>query len=317
MILTLRSFGFIFCVKIITFHFLIKPQGLNVAFQSDSYTRALYSGLLEVKPLRVVDLPDQDGATEGVLSGSGVDAYLLVAIAEGNVKQDLAKLKESYNSGVLDLTGSAHAGRSETAWSNVQKDVALQNKKKGKSGSYHVKSSWTVGGKGVWEEDPPFYLYISKPQDARVVFTVMDDNVVGENIIIGSTFRKLSDLIPNASKGDPVEAAKAAIMQKIKKGADPNSITNDDLKDLVVQEWKGSLPLNIIPKKKDKGGQVAGAMMAGAMVAGPAGAAVGGLIGNLYEGMVSNFTFCSFGFDPYFKYIFQNVIVSIFRQEEN
>lgn len=270
------------------------PQGLNIAFQSDSFTRTLYNGLLEIQPIRVTDLPNQDDTAEGVLSGGGVDAYLLVAIAEGHLQQDLDALSETYNSGVLDLKGSAHAGRSATAWSNIKKEVAIRNKKAGKSESaaYHIPSTWTKGGVGVWEEDPPFYLYLQKPQDARIVFTVVDDNIVGENRVIGSAFRKLVNLIPNAAEQNAVGAAKAAIMQKLKEGGADDikkSLSGDasnlDLKDLVAQEWKGSLPLNIIPKKKDKGGQVAMGTMAGAMVAGPAGAAVGGLIGNLYEGM--------------------------------
>ena len=261
---------------------------MNVAFQSDAYTRTLYNGLLEVQPIKVVDLPDQDDTAEGVLSGSGVDAYLLVALAEGHVKEDLKTLKETYNSGVLDLKGSAHAGRSNTAWSNMRKEVALENKAKGKSGSYHIKSSWTTGGKAVWEEDPPFYLYVQKPQDVQIVLTVMDDNIVGENLVIGSTYRKLADLMPNIAlgNGDPVQMAKASLNQRFS-GRDKSTLTEKELQDLVVQEWKGDLKLNKIPRKKDKGGQVAMGTVAGAMVAGPAGAAVGGFLGNLYEGQVS------------------------------
>jgi len=61
-------------------------------------------------------------------------------------------------------------------------------------------------------------------------------------------------------------------------------MSEKEMRELVVQEWKGTVPLNIIPRKKDKGGQVAMGTVAGAMVAGPAGAAVGGFLGNLYEG---------------------------------
>lgn len=261
------------------------PQGTNVAFQSNAYTRSLYNGLLEVQPLRAVDLPNEDSAAESMMSGDGVDAYLLASIVEGKQKEDLEALKKQYNSGVLELSGSAHAGRSNTAWGNVREKAAMDNLKNGKSGSYHIEKTWTAGGQAVWEKDPPFYLYVQDPKDATIVFTVMDEDIAAEDYPIGSAFRKLTKLLPNLNNGDPMEAAKATVLQKLKNRQSDEPLDPKEIQKLVVQEWEGDIPLNIIPIKKDKGGQVATGVMVGAAVAGPVGAAVGALAGNLYEGM--------------------------------
>ena len=55
----------------------------------------------------------------------------------------------------------------------------------------------------------------------------------------------------------------------------------------MAEEWTDSMKLTSKPKKKDKNSQIAAGAAAGAMVAGPAGAALGGLIGSIYEGDVS------------------------------
>merc|ERR1740136_46567 len=96
-------------------------SGLNVAFQSQSFTRSLYSGLLRITPLSCSDLPDDDSTSESLLTGSGVDAYLLVAVAEGRSTADVTQIEtDRYSGGVTALAGCAHVGRSTTAWSNVQ-----------------------------------------------------------------------------------------------------------------------------------------------------------------------------------------------------
>ena len=127
------------------------------------------------------------------MTGGGVDAYLLVAVAEGKWKEDLDIIeKEKFNDGVLNLKGCAHVGRSSTAWSNVDQKKAKRQKTRGEgSGSYHIKSSWGKGGQAVWEDDDPFYLYVQDPKEARLVFTVMDDDIVGAGSPIGSTSRRL------------------------------------------------------------------------------------------------------------------------------
>ena len=61
---------------------------MNVAFVSSAFTRHLYKGLVEVKPIRCFDLPDEDDTAEGVLSGGGCDASLVVAAIEGTWKED-------------------------------------------------------------------------------------------------------------------------------------------------------------------------------------------------------------------------------------
>lgn len=255
------------------------PQGLNVAFQSDAFARSLYNGLLEITAIRADDLPDEDDTAEALVSGGGVDAYLTVAVVEGHVETDVRLLdEERHHAGVRDLRGSAHAGRSTTAWSNVDRKEAAKRAARGGDAAYHVPSTWTKGGAAVWEDDPPFYLYVQNPADARLVFTVADDDVLavgegdGNDDVIGSASRKLTELLPG------VDDFLKSVAKKLR---GRTSVSPKD----VALEWRGTLPLDVIPRKKDKGGQVAMGAMAGAMVAGPAGAAVGGFLGNVFEGL--------------------------------
>jgi hypothetical protein len=75
-------------------------SGLNVAFLSSSYTRSLYSGIVEVTPLKATDLPDEDDAAESVMTGGGIDATLLVSVVEGAWKEDVEMLeKEQFHNG--------------------------------------------------------------------------------------------------------------------------------------------------------------------------------------------------------------------------
>lgn len=260
-------------------------SGLNVAFQSTAFTRSIYKGLLQIKPIKCTDLPDEDDTAEGLITGSGTDAYLLVAVAEGKWKEDIELIeKEKYNDGVLALKGCAHVGRSSTAWSNIDEKKAKKLKEKGEgSGSYHIKSSWGKGGQAIWD-DEPFYLYVQDPKNARLVFTVMDDDVVGKGSPVGSTSRRLSDIFPVAKVDDPLTTVKEEVIAKIKRGEKVDFNDTESLLKNIAQEWEGSMKLTSKPRKRDKNGQIAAAAAAGAMVAGPAGAAVGGLLGSLYEG---------------------------------
>ena len=266
-------------------------KGLSIAFLSPSFTRNLYKGLLQVTPIKCTDLPDEEDAAESLITGGGTDAYLMVGVVEGKWKEDLRIIeKERYHNGVRDLMGCAHVGRSSTAWSNVNEKQGKANKAKGKSGAYHIKSSWGKGGQALWEGDEPFYLYIQEPSDARLVFTVLDDDIVGEGDVIGSAHRKLSDVIPAAAKGDPVQAMKEALLAKLqaeqKSPEELNKLSGESLAEAVLQEWEDEIKLTSKPRKKDKGGQTAQAAVVGAMVAGPMGAAVGAAVGQLYEGEI-------------------------------
>ena len=191
-------------------------SGLNVAFLSPSFTKTLYNGLLCITPIAAYDLPregasseSKGGIVESILSGSGTDAYLLVAVAEGNWKEDIADIDKAgtYHDGVLALNGCAHIGRSNTAWSNVDEKKVLKNqqkqqkalmKKKKKNASSSsdvpVSASYYIppvdaslfekmgvnqkGGTAVWKNDPSFYLYVQDPKKARLAFTVMDDKKI-------------------------------------------------------------------------------------------------------------------------------------------
>ena len=205
---------------------------------------------------------------------------------------------------VLDLAGCAHVGRSTTAWSNIDQAKAKRNKASGSSGAYHIKSSWGRGGQAIWEEDPPFYLYVQDPSTARLVFTIFDEDVVGSGQPIGSAHRKLVDLIPSAKSKD-ITALKSSVIEKLNSTGKLQEairiITNEDgeeetiidqelvqqaINELVSTDTTASIKMTSKPRMKDKGGQRALGMAAGAMVAGPAGAAVGGILASFYEGEV-------------------------------
>ena len=284
-------------------------SGVNVAFLSPAYTRSLYKGIMEITPLRASDLPDEDDAAESLITGGGVDAALLVSVVEGAWTEDIKKLeKEQFHDGVLDLAGCAHVGRSSTAWSNVDEKKARRNKAKGGSGAYHIKSSWGRGGQAVWEDDPPFYLYVQDPKTARLVLTLFDEDIVGGGQPIGSAHRKLSELLPNAVKNsnDAVSMLKTQVIEQLKQSGrlqeaisiqvnpetgEEETIIDQDIIQQAIMEGYGSgttssIKMTSKPRKKDKGGQRAIGMAAGAMIAGPLGAAAGGVLASMYEGQV-------------------------------
>ena len=284
-------------------------KGTNVAFLSAAYTRSLYKGIIEVTPIRASDLPDDDDAAEKLITGGGVDATLLVSVVEGAWTEDIKKIeKETYHNGVFDLAGCAHVARSSTAWSNVDEKKAKRNKEKGGSGAYHIKSSWGKGGQAVWEDDPPFYLYVQDPTSARLVFTLFDDDVVGGGAPIGSAHRKLSELLPGAQKtnNDAISMMKSQVIEQLKQSGklqeaisiqtnpdtgEEETIIDQDVVLKAINESYGSgttasIKMTSKPRIKDKGGQRALGMAAGAMVAGPIGAAAGGVLASMYEGQV-------------------------------
>jgi hypothetical protein len=262
---------------------------MNVAFVSNAFTRSLYKGLVEVTPIQITNLPDEQDTAEGLMSGSGTDAYLMVANIEGQWKEDIQKLeKETYHDGVLGLLGAAHVGKSRTAWSNVNIHKSKATARKtGQAIPYHVPSSWGKGGQAVFPDEPPFYLYIQDPKTARLVFTVMDADVIGEDDPIGSAHKRLTDLIPFArlSGQEVIDRVKGEILDKIKRGEVLN-LEEESALMLKSEGWTGKLKLTSKPRKKSKNSQVAMGAAAGAMVAGPMGAAVGGFLGSMYEGEV-------------------------------
>lgn len=265
-------------------------QGLRVAFCSVAYTRQLYKGVLEVRVRTCTNLPqDESNTAERMLSGNGADACVLVAALEGAWKQDVQRLeKEQYHEGVLDLSGAAHVGRSTTAWANVnQKQSQAAVRKTGRALPYHIPGGWGKGGQAVWPEtEEPFYLYVQDPATARLVVTILDDDkLAGAGTPIGSTYKRLAELIPQAAL--PPEKLLTSLKQEL---IDQVQNGNLDLLDdaskikLGAKTWDGVLKMTSKPRKKDKNGQVLAAAAAGAYVAGPVGAAAGALLGSFYEG---------------------------------
>ena len=264
-------------------------QGLKVAFVSLSFTRQLYKGLVEVTVLKCTGLPEDDSATERFLSGSGVDACLLVAALEGSWKEDVQLLeKEQYHEGVLDLTGAAHVGRSSVAWAHTtEKKSQLNKRQRGVALPYHIPAGWGKGGQAVWPEPEPFYLYVQNPATARLIFTVFDADKVGIGKAVGSTHKRLAELIPQArlTFQQLVTDLKGELVEKVKAG-DLDSLDENAVIQLGAKSWQGELPLTSKPPKKDKTSQIVAGAAAGAYLAGPVGAAAGAVIGNFYEGQV-------------------------------
>lgn len=268
-------------------------KGMDVAFVSNAYTRNLYKGLLQIQPVKAIGLPDEDDTLESITTGGGTDAYLSVAALEGDWKEDVDMLeKEMYHQGVRDLSGAAHVGRSSTAWSNVdEKKSQMTKKQTGRASAYHIPSSWGRGGQAIWTEDEqPFYLYVQDPASARLVFSIMDDDVVGDGDVIGSAHKKLTELIPQAklSQKDLIDELKGEMLKKIQSGDMSGMDLDGDLAKvkLGARTYEGTIKMTSKPKLKSKGGQVAAGVAAGAMVAGPIGAAAGYALANMYEGEV-------------------------------
>jgi hypothetical protein len=281
-------------------------QGLNVAFCSPAFTRGLYKGLVEITPIRCIGLPDEvegGGGAEALVTGKGVDAAVLVAAIEGSWKQDVELLDGTeYHQGVLDLTGAAHVGRSETAWSNVDQKMSETLKRRyGKASPYHVPAGWGKGGQAYWPEPEPFYLYLQDPARARLVFSILDDNKIGQGTVVGSAHRRLADLIPQArlSPENALEDLKREFLRELaasgsgKDGIDVlaslGGLNETSKIRLGAKTWKGSVKMTSKPHKKDKNSQILAGAAAGAYVAGPVGAAVGGLLGSMYEGSIDGY----------------------------
>ncbi|GKY91437.1 hypothetical protein MPSEU_000116000 [Mayamaea pseudoterrestris] len=264
-------------------------KGLNVAFLSQAFTRNLYQGLVEVTLQKCTGLPEDESTVERILSGNGVDAKLLAAIIEGSWQEDLELLeREQYHQGILDMTGAAHVGYSSTAWANVdEKQSQVAKRQRGKQSPYHVPGGWGRGGQAIWPEPEPFYLYVQNPAEARLVLTVMDAARVGDGSAVGSTHKKLTDLIPHA-KLRPEELIDSAKKEILKQIAEGKIEALDDTSKILMgaHAWEGSLPLTSKPRKKDKNSQIMAGAAAGAFAAGPVGAAAGALIGSFYEGQV-------------------------------
>lgn len=263
---------------------------MSVAFCSQAFTRNLYKGLVEIKVEKITDLPDDDNGAESLLTGGGVDAYLLVAAIEGQWTEDVRLIeKEAYNDGVVGLVGAAHVGRSRTAWANVNENKSKNAKRKdGQALAYHIKSSWGSGGQAIFDDEPSFYLYVQEPAKVRLVFTVMDDDIVGDGDPVGSAHRKLTELIPTAAFTGKtlIDKLKANVIEKYKRGEvqDLDELLPDDLG--LNEMWDGEIKLTSKPRIKDKKGNMAIGVAAGAVIAGPVGAAAGAFLSQMYEGQV-------------------------------
>ena len=330
-------------------------RGMNVAFLSQEFTKSLYKGLVEITPLEASDLPDEVketklsrrpdddsndgksstiGVVETLATGDGVDACILCAAVESSgVPEDLDVLKQKRHAGVWELSGAAHVGRTETAWSNVREPKSRQAAKRdGKALPYHVPSGWGRPAKAIWPEssnddkaeadstsnkrnvlpgnhDFRYYVYVQDPSTVRLLFTLQDDDVIGNGTPISSTSIQLSQYLPQVkyTQEELIEKVKSQVMAKIKSGElnDPTTIAlltgssgddgnlpskralDDHIMTLLSQnlgDWEGDLKLDVAPPRASKNDQMALGAAAGAWLAGPVGAAAGAAVGLLYDG---------------------------------
>jgi hypothetical protein len=214
--------------------------------------------------------------------------------------------------GNINQQQAAAAAASNRSKNNKDKD----KKDKRNSGAYHIPSSWGKGGTAVWENESPFYLYVQDPQTARLVFTLFDEDIIGGGHAIGSAHSKLVDLLPKLrvttnnkdANNNNIDMLKSNVINMLKQSGklqdaikvqiDPNTgieqteINEDVIMDAINNSYlkssttKASIKMTSKPRMKDKGSQRIMGMTAGAMVAGPVGAAVGGMLANMYEGEV-------------------------------
>lgn len=282
-------------------------KGMNVAFVSSAYTRNLYKGMVEVTPIECRDLPEEDDTIESLTTGNGVDVCLMCAVVEGSLwKEDLKVLDSDKNhNGVMSLSGSAHVGRSRTAWANVNENKSKATERKtGTPEPYHVPKAFMKPSRSVWPEgERPFYLYVQDPENVRLVISLFDDDVIGDGSIISSTSVDLKSLIPRAGE-DLVETIKNDLVQKMVAEARESGATSseeliaaidmDEINSKILKaldevankdyKWEGDLKMTAKPRIENKNGQMAAGAAAGAMVAGPLGAAAGAAFGAFYEG---------------------------------
>jgi hypothetical protein len=268
-------------------------KGMNVAFSSPAFTKNLYKGMVEVTPIKCTGLPDEDDNIQAALTGGGADAKILVAAVEGQWEDDIELLKQGYHEGILDLTGAAHVGKSSTAWSNINmKKSDAAKKKTGKALPYHIPKSWGKDAEAVWPEDEPFYIYVQDPENCQLLFTLFDDDVIGDGSALGSTFTSLAEVLPQVklSEQEMINKLKTDVLKRIQSGEiSPDQIDEEISKAVsrnIKEAWEGELKLTSKPRIKNKNGQMTMGAAAGAMVAGPVGAAVGAALGSLYEGQI-------------------------------
>lgn len=141
---------------------------------------------------------------------------------------------------------------------------------------------------------------------ARLVFTLFDEDVVGGGSPIGSSHKKIVELLPETRSKDAVSMIKGQVIENLKNSGrladaikvevnpetgEEETVVDEDvvlqaITDLYSTGTTASIKMNSKPRKKDKGMQRNIGMAAGAMIAGPAGAAVGGILANMYEGEI-------------------------------
>ena len=103
------------------------------------------------------------------------------------------------------------------------------------------------------------YLYVQDPASVRLIFSIMDDDMIGEGDVIGSAHMKLADIIPQAklSQEALIQELKEEVLTQIKQNGDFD-IDNDLAKvKLGARTWQDWIKMTSKPKKKDKKGQVA------------------------------------------------------------
>mmetsp|Transcript_34102 Transcript_34102/g.78720 ORF Transcript_34102/g.78720 Transcript_34102/m.78720 type:complete len:427 (-) Transcript_34102:1636-2916(-) len=267
-------------------------RGLNVAFMSTAYTASLYAGVLQATAVSCSDLPDDRETAESLLTGSGVDAYILAAILEDDRsdKTETEAVAKKFGEGVVALETCSHVGRSTTVWANWKE--GKNDYREGPSNrAYYEPSTWTRGGKAFWgPNETTMNIYVSNPLKSTLVLSICDEDRTKEDEVVGSTAVRLTSLL-KIGKQNVGKAifGKALANVRAKTGTGETKVGDEYLTDANsdnVAEWEGDIKMTSRPRKKDKGGNIATGVAVGAMVAGPMGAAAGALVGNLIEEQV-------------------------------
>jgi hypothetical protein len=97
------------------------------------------------------------------------------------------------------------------------------------------------GGVHKWKSDNCFYLYTRNPDTVMLAMTVMDENVLKDDVVLGSATVRLKDLM-----GPPAGATSE-------------------------RDWEGWIDLTSKPASKDRSGKAFSGAAAGGVFFGPAG----------------------------------------------
>lgn len=165
--------------------------GCDVAFKSDGFTAALYSGVLELTPVGAEELsPPDAGTREGLITGGAADLYALAAVVEGDAMDDAKRIEGRIGDGVMSLQRCSNLARTSTVWAN--NNNGSKKKDNGPPNTFIAQK----GGKGsyAWGGKEAHYLYVRDPDAATLALTLLDEELLGDDLVRTSPHQRAAGL---------------------------------------------------------------------------------------------------------------------------